>query len=89
MCQPLKIKFIPEATIPIMLAIFTFRFIIPPGYFCLLTSNYKRAGLFCNVKDSENGSHRRGAKEGIKRNLAIDFYRQTQVKRQKQEGKKK
>jgi hypothetical protein len=32
---------------------------------------------------------RRGVKEGIKRNLAIDFYRQTQVKRQKQEGKKK
>jgi hypothetical protein len=30
MCQPLKIKFIPEATIPIMLAIFTFRFIILP-----------------------------------------------------------
>jgi len=28
MCQPLKIRFIPEATIPIMLAIFTFRFII-------------------------------------------------------------
>ena len=30
MCQPLKIKFNPEATIPITAAIFTFRFIILP-----------------------------------------------------------
>ncbi len=30
MCQPLKIKFIPDATIPIMLAIFTFCFIVLP-----------------------------------------------------------
>ncbi len=30
MCQPLRSKFVPEATIPIMATIFTLRFIILP-----------------------------------------------------------